>query len=389
LKTLLTLSLVVAVALCSGAALAFHDGGVAYCAGCHTMHNSVDGAPIAGLVTNSNLLNENNPTEACLRCHANYGQFAGGNGWGAGGDFYWVTKTFQWDSHGIKTSTGDSHGHNVVDADRGLTADATLARAPGGGPSGFQSAYLSCTSCHDPHGNTNFRLLYGETVVAAPGEPDTPRPNYDGGGFNFTEAAPLAKGMSRYTNVTSSRGEIESDTEHTVYKSGMSEWCANCHTTFHDDNATDFVHPVSEEMNGLAANYNNYVSTSVHNGLAATAYSGLVPFEDIDADLETVDQYNYTAGPTSDDQVMCLSCHRAHATPFKDATRWDMAADFLVDSHPSQSGTDPITGDPIFDTGATQSDIDNMYYGYSFTNDQRSLCNKCHVKDFGDEANHG
>ena len=69
MKTLLTLSLVVAVALCSGAALAFHDGGVAYCAGCHTMHNSEDGAPIDGLVTNSNLLRANDPTASCLRCH--------------------------------------------------------------------------------------------------------------------------------------------------------------------------------------------------------------------------------------------------------------------------------------------------------------------------------
>ena len=123
-----------------------------------------------------------------------------------------------------------------------------------------------------------------------------------------------------------------------------------------------------EEIN---ASYNNY----------------LYP---LDANITnlTDGQYNYTTGPTSNDQVMCLTCHRAHATPFKDATRWDMAADFLVDSHPAIAGTDSL-GNPIFDGGATQDDIDNMYYGYSFTNDQRSLCNKCHVKDFGDEGNHG
>ena len=108
----------------------------------------------------------------------------------------------------------------------------------------------------------------------------------------------------------------------------------------------------------------------------------------MDIDLGTVDTMDYTAGPTSNDQVMCLSCHRAHATPFADATRWDMAADFLVLSHPAVAGADSL-GNPIFDGGATQADIDNMYYGYTFTNDQRSLCNKCHVKDFGDEGNNG
>jgi len=38
----------------------------------------------------------------------------------------------------------------------------------------------------------------------------------------------------------------------------------------------------------------------------------------------------------------------------------------------------------LTDGGATQDDIDNMYYNYVFVQNQRSLCNKCHVKDAGD-----
>ena len=37
-------------------------------------------------------------------------------------------------------------------------------------------------------------------------------------------------------------------------------------------------------------------------------------FEAVNVDLTTADPSNYTQGPTSQDQVMCLTCHRAHAT---------------------------------------------------------------------------
>ena len=102
-----------ALALASGSALAFHDGGVAYCQGCHTMHNSQNGAAVDAAHPNGNtyLLNAGNPSDTCLRCHAAYGQFASGTGFGPGGDFYWVTKTFSWTgTHGSGSSAGDSHG---------------------------------------------------------------------------------------------------------------------------------------------------------------------------------------------------------------------------------------------------------------------------------------
>ncbi len=343
-------------------ALAFHDGGVAECAGCHTMHNSQDGAPVDANNPGGNayLLANGNPTDTCLRCHAGYGQFAGGAGYGPGGDFYWITRTFSWSSHGrVSTSEGDSHGHNVISPAYGIAQDATLTAAPGGD---FLSQYLRCTSCHDPHGNQNFRLLYGADAG----------PQYNGGRYAFSSPAPQAKGNSRRT--INSDGE-ETDAVHTVYKDGMSDWCANCHTDFHSANTEEFVHPTGEALGSdVAAIYNAYISTEqTTGGSQATAYLGLVPFEDVDVDLETVDTENYTAGPAGVDQVMCLSCHRAHASAFGDAARWDMSETFLVDSHPN-------TGDIDF----IQSDVDNAYYNYTFVPLQRSLCNKCHAKDAGD-----
>ncbi len=353
-----------ALALASGSALAFHDGGVAYCQGCHTMHNSQNGAVVDANHPGGNayLLNSGNASDTCLRCHAAYGQFAGGTGFGPGGDFYWVTKTFSWTGHGSTTySQGDSHGHNIVSPANGLAQDATLTTAPGGT---FQSQYMGCTSCHDPHGNMNFRLLYG----AGTG------PVYDGTRFGFTSAAPIAKGNGRKTVPGSDNRE--SNTVHTIYKSGMSEWCANCHTNFHSGNTTNFVHPTGEGLGSVvSAAYNAYVSTDDQvSGNALTSYWGLTPFEAVNVDLTTADPQNYTQGPTSQDRVMCLTCHRAHASPFGDSARWDFTAAYIADSH-------PMTGDG----GATATDVTYKYYNYTFVQNQRSLCNKCHLKDAGDE----
>jgi len=353
-----------AMVLASGSAFAFHDGGVAYCAGCHTMHNSQNGAPVdaAHPAGNAYLLAYGNPSDTCLRCHAAYGQFATGTGFGPGGDFYWLTKTFTWGSGTrVSSSPGNNHGHNIISPANGLVQDAQLTRAPGGD---FLSQYLSCTSCHDPHGNESFRILYGSADDG---------PVYDGTRYDFSSAAPLAKGNSRRT--INSDG-FENNNEHTVYKSGMSEWCANCHTALHSPNTTNFVHPTGVAMGSeVAATYNAYVSGDDQlTGTQATSYWGLVPFEAVNADLATVNSLNYTTGPDPQDRVMCLSCHRSHASPFKDIGRWDFAATFIADSHPLAT-----------DGGATADDVLRKYYSYTFVNNQRSLCNKCHSKDAGDE----
>ncbi len=364
MRAKLVTAAILSLLLVTPSAFAFHSAGVAECAGCHTMHNSQDGALITDAGGHAYLLKAANSTDACLACHAAYGQFLGGTGYGPGGDFYWLTKTFTWTSHGSNVeSTGDSHGHNVISPANGIAADQTLLTAPGGT---FDSDWLTCTSCHDPHGNQNFRILYGNTGQG---------PIYVGGRYNFPSNAPIAKGDSRRTYVGG--GGNETNAQHTIYKSGISDWCANCHTNFHSDNTTNFVHPVDEPLNGLADNYNAYVSTDDQTGGSqATAYWGLIPFDIVNVDLTTADVNNYTQGPAANDRVTCVSCHRAHATAFPDAGRWDFAETFIVDSHPQ-----------LTDGGATADDVTNKYYQYTFVNNQRSLCNKCHVKDAGDGPN--
>src|SRR5512135_805504 len=150
---------------------AFHSGGVAECEGCHSMHNSFEGsANVTGRTfaqgTGIYLLKANDQSGACLNCHqsadtAPTGYHISTAGVVAydsttpveatpGGDFAWLKKTMTGSIR--KTATtweGDRHGHNIIAADFGYTADKVLTQAPGGT---YPAASLACSSCHDPHG---------------------------------------------------------------------------------------------------------------------------------------------------------------------------------------------------------------------------------------------
>ncbi|MBA4378354.1 MAG: hypothetical protein C0395_06810 [Gemmatimonas sp.] len=367
---------------CSGEVRAFHEGGVLACANCHTMHNSQNGQAVdpGHPGGDTHLLRYGNSSDTCLRCHAAFGQFAGGFGYGPGGDFYWLTRSYTWiGNDGTPgSSPGHSHGHNVIAPAYGLIQDPVLPVAPGGD---FPSQHLGCTSCHDPHGNTNYMMLYGAGGASY----------YNGQRASFTDPAPLAVGNGPLTtwslpclschNIHGAQSKAnihdhaaETDARHPVYKSGVSEWCANCHGFFHDEGLADFEHPTREEFESdLAGVYNAYLSSDDQlGGDAAHSYWGLVPFEAVNVDLATVNPQNRTQGPTAPDRVMCLSCHRAHASPFPRGGRWDFTATFIADSHPR-----------ITDTGASTNDVANRYYRYAFVTTQGSLCRKCHPWDMG------
>jgi 5-methylcytosine-specific restriction endonuclease McrA len=386
-KINLLLAMLAAVVLGLGwgtVALAFHDGGVAHCDGCHTMHNSEDGQSIieGGTVgtAGDHLTLGADPSSTCLNCHQGSGSYHifsnDGSSYKPGGDFYWMTKEFVYVTHGTHTQKASNHGHNVIAADFGLAQDDTLTQAPGGT---FQSAWLACSSCHDPHGGKidktgpieasgsygadpttvqtgNFRLLGDAGYKAGPG-------------FTFFNRPPIG--------TTSNNSETDSN--HTDYGKGMSEWCANCHTGFLAASVGDHRHPASNTSTlaagGLADNYNAYVKTGdLTGGAGATAYLALVPFERQITDPTQLSP-STTQGPNGSSNVMCLTCHRAHASAFPNSGRWDFETEFpAVDSHPKDT-----------DGGATPGDELNSYYGRDmvalFGEGQRSFCNKCHVKD--------
>jgi predicted CXXCH cytochrome family protein len=405
------------------AASAFHEGGVGACDACHTMHN-------AAQQENNSLLKSSDPSSTCLNCHEQAGDI-GPTGHhvstassdmppGAppqqltpAGDFGWLKKTYAWvpsATEGLQISPGDRHGHNITASDFLYSADMTNSTAPEGT---YPAAGLTCISCHDPHGRyrrdavgsitTTGTPIQGSGSYAASADPQAGfsvgvyrllggkdyQPRYLTGNFAFLNDPPAAVAPDAYN-----RREAGAQTR-VAYGSGMSEWCQNCHTTMHTivssgTSTSPQTHPVGSLAklgSTLSTNYNTYIKTGDLTGTVNTAFLSLVPFEEGTSDYPTLKAHarsdgSYLAGPDSvSSQVMCLTCHRAHASGWDGATRWNPGSDYIVfNGFYSQDGQ---TYQP-YGQGRTELEAQKAYYDMQasrFALNQDTLCHKCHAGD--------
>ena len=362
---------------------AFHDGGVAACDGCHTMHNSSAGraTTVTGTV-NRYLLQGSDPSSTCLICHAGStpadsyrvatnpvpGLLSPPQQLTPGGDFAYLQKRYDWvDSIGSATSSpGQNHGHNITAVDFLYFGFARWATAPGGS---YPTASLSCISCHDPHGRYRVMDAAG-TTVATSGKPigksgsygDLPtgtlavgsfrmlggklyQPISLTGNFGFVTDPPIAVSPMNFN-----RSEDTSDTR-VAYGMGMSEWCGNCHAGLHHNtvNPTTTVgdHPsgYSAKLTDVAATYNAYMYTgNLTNTDPSKGYNSLVPFEEGLTDLATLlVNTTRTTGASAGDNVFCLTCHRAHASAWDSGTRWNTAKSAFLTVSDTYPGMDAPT----------------------------------------------
>jgi len=417
----LTLLLIFAVLLTLAAGAknvrAFHSGGAGECDGCHSMHNYQEGIPTGQ--AGPSLLKGSDSSSTCLICH----QVPGDTGPAAyhistpdgeipfgvppkqlspGGDFAWLKKTFTWYADLVSPlaySQGERHGHNIVSLDFGYQPDSTKATSPGGS---YPSIYLSCISCHDPHGKYR-RNMDGSTSTS--GSPirdsgsynSSPLPDsqtavgvyrmlggsgYTPGGLTsglaFTYAPPVAVAPDNYN-----MSEAVSPTR-VAYGSGMSEWCRNCHRNMHDG-TNSIEHPSPEALGTDIINYyNSYIKTGDLTGTIPTAYSSLVPFEVGTSNyalLNGILTNTPAKGPDLADgtpQVMCLSCHRPHASGWDSIMRWNSKSSQIeFNGKYSQEG---LIYQP-YGQGRTEAEALQAYYqtpAVKFDANQQSLCTKCH-----------
>jgi len=434
---LLKVAFAAVFAFAFGNAYAFHSGGVAECEGCHSMHNSFEGsANVTGMAQYQSgpyLLKAQDQSGACLNCHqatetvgsGYHISTAGVNALDStspvelspGGDFAWLKKTMTGSIR--KTATtwdGDRHGHNIVAVDFGYTADKTLTAAPGGS---YPASNLACSSCHDPHGRYRRFADGSEATTGLPifgsGSYVTSNPPIAGvsavgvyrllagvgyqpkslaGSFAFTNKSPEAVAPSTYnatTNVTAA-----GVADRVAYGSGMSEFCGNCHTAMHEDTYTSgtkgLVHPAGNGAKltaPIAANYGAYVSSGIMTATGGN-YSALAPFETGNgstlADYVALKAFQAApTAPTTSNNVLCLSCHRAHASGFESMARYYLGNEFMTIADSANAASfDTSTTENKINTGYSVAQQQNAYNGRPatvFGPWARNYCNKCHAKD--------
>jgi predicted CXXCH cytochrome family protein len=426
---LLKLSMAAILALGFGNAYAFHSGGVAECEGCHTMHEpkSSDGFLLAG----------SDQSSTCLNCHQNPADTGPAsyhvstsltadenNATGViplqrtpGGDFGWVKKSYRWSPRAgtNETSPGERHGHNIVASDYGYVADTTLTTAPGGT---YDASKLACSSCHDPHGK--WRRTVTEVTDPATQWATTGAPIGNSGSYNNSRDpanglavgafrilggkgyAPQSYNAGAFANqvpnavAPSAYNRTEATTQTRVaYGSGMSEWCANCHSSFKTETTGmgTLKHPAGNAAKlgaTILANYNSYVKSGDLTGQVTSAYLSLVPFEEGSGNYTTlkthaVNNDTQLAGADAQSNVACISCHRAHASGFDHMLRFDYGNEFMTvaDATGAAQYGDP-TANPAQAAGRSVAERTAAYYdrpASKFAPYQRVLCNKCHAKD--------
>jgi len=353
------------------------------CSDCHTMHNTDSN----GTAINGNVPQRALTKGGCVGCHTGTntasigtddqpipyvmqttaptygpdytaaGALSNAGNTLAGGNFYWVAASGDGD---------DTMGHNVVT--EGLcTADATLVN--GNTPPGFVSGWgtagigatwasnqLTCAGTYGCHGSHTYADDFADISGAHHADDSAGidgstvgksfrfcykilGKEYNTGG-NAWEFQPTALAHNQYKGYDRTSAEAEPLIGSTSGGDTINFFCGECHGLYHssatgDTAATDEAggvaqsspiaqdpwlrHPSDYDMGNTIANseYRSYADMSGNTG--TNAYNPVAPVASavVTAVLSSISFDNDTA------IVNCISCHRAHGSPYADLLRWD------------------------------------------------------------------
>ncbi|MCD6199578.1 MAG: hypothetical protein J7K15_13595 [Deltaproteobacteria bacterium] len=298
------------------------------CVNCHIMHNSQNGGDVDAGGPYGHLTKGN-----CIGCHTGTNS-GGGTSTGtipyvysttepeygtttlAGGNFYWVA-----DNGG----NNDTKGHNVL----GLSGQDQEILDSEGAPGVWANCAESChmtlaaeqtvypelgSGCEGCHLAVKHHKS-GSTTEGIADEED--------GWFRFCSGHMSGGGHGvegiedddwQYETASDNHNEylgnaVNATTTAGFYNLGntMTAYCCGCHGGFHvqDDSGSWIRHP-SDAIIPDSGEYAAYTTYSPEAPVARPS-------------LTTVSS---TVTPGTD-MVMCLSCHRAHGSPYDDMLRWD------------------------------------------------------------------
>ena len=323
------------------------------CSTCHTMHNSQQGAPVAYTRDSSgqpvmseqplvNLLKTD-----CLGCHTSPGAETISDMEGtmvpvvfnltepsyppdgsststlAGGNFHWLVKS------------GDAYGHNVYGiagedfrfpptvAPGGVTHTGECTNCHGT----LATAQSGCEGCHVPQHHADsmddvtgrakgwYRFL--GSVMQGGDQEGPPPEGVTGIEAQDWEQSPLATHHNTY------QGKVGPYVSY-LESGSIDQKCTGCHGQFHNEtiaNSTWIRHPVDVAI----PDSGEFAAFTTYNPLVPVARQNVSPG---DAGFSVINR--------GSDLVSCISCHRAHGSPYPAMLRWGYRDWPGLDSHTQQ-----------------------------------------------------
>lgn len=242
----------------------------------------------------------------------------------AAGNFYYVADSFNPDYSRGHNVTGISRPQNPpMDVPPGFMKSVLI---PGGtGPSYWlNQRQLNCSGTWGCHGNRTIEDQYKSIAGAHHEDDSTIDGSTVGKSYRFLfgikgKEHPDWEYLATPVNHNGYKGAIDCNSMETI-----SYLCGECHAKFHPnprlggkdevgqayDTAVWRRHPVDMAFN------------SVRGGFANSEYEGYVKYS-----LDAPVAYDKPTGGEdvvdSSSVIMCLSCHRAHASPYPSMLRWD------------------------------------------------------------------
>ncbi len=298
----------------------FHQYGSLVCSDCHVMHYSESHSVTGGAPSTTVPLGSGGPfpkllrqdeSQLCLACHDGRTDAPDVLGANSAGTFARAAGALS--KVGDTGTYAEGNGHSL----------GSTAAPPGGTWTGNQAGGLQCKHCHDVHGNAYYRNL-------------TPNPGTATGKFVTYLIGATYSGTAAVQQIAVAPLATHYSVGNILYRQtkmgttdfGMSQWCSGCHGDYYVTSSTTGGHHTTDNLTMAQAVTNGIVDpvnwfSALASRVPVVSSSGIVPG---------------TSG-TSDNQVSCGTCHKAHGSEHPYGLVYDDATTAALEDGTSQTQT--------------------------------------------------